>query len=89
MAWIALLLIRRIFQRRGYGAEAATLLEEYLFAQPRVARIGLAVLTVNAATLAFCERRGYQREGTPYPDAQGHQVYRLTLPRASAQGHTS
>jgi len=46
-AWIALLLIRRTFQGRGYGAEAATLLEEYLFAQPGVARIGLAVLTAN------------------------------------------
>ena len=84
MAWIALLLIRRAFQGRGYGAEAATLLEEYLIAQPGVARIGLAVLTVNAPALAFWERRGYRREGLPHQDAQGHQVCRFIRPLSVA-----
>lgn len=85
-AWIALLLIRRACQARGFGAEAATLLEDYLFARPGIERIGLAVLTANAPALAFWERRGYRREGEAGRDAQGHQVCRLVRPWSGEQG---
>src|SRR5437879_3134369 len=41
-AWIALLIICHDFQGRGYGSEAATLLENHLFTYPEMTRIGLA-----------------------------------------------
>jgi RimJ/RimL family protein N-acetyltransferase len=59
--WIGLLIIRQEFQGLGLGGEAADLLEEYLFADPDVTQIGLAVQSQNSRALAFWERRGYQR----------------------------
>jgi len=45
--WIALLIIQRGFQGRGYGREAATLLEDYLFSSPEVTELGLGILVQN------------------------------------------
>lgn len=85
-AWIALLLIRREQQRRGYGSEAASLLEQHLFAQPQVTRIGLAVLTQNAPGLTFWEGRGYVRESLRRDD-HGNEVYRYFLECAIVSSH--
>lgn len=60
-AWIALLVIIAGFQRQSYGAATAALLEEYLFADPDIAQIGLAVQSQNTGALAFWEKRGYKR----------------------------
>ncbi len=76
--WIALLLIRREFQERGYGSEAAKLLEDYLLSLPDVKKIGLAVLQQNAPALAFWEKRGYMR-GQAVKDTHGNEVYRFHL----------
>lgn len=84
--WIALLLIQRAYQRRGYGSEAASLLEQHLFAQPQVTRIGLAVLTQNEPGLDFWEGRGYMRESLRR-DNHGNEVYRYFLERAIASSH--
>ncbi len=59
--WIGLLIIRKEYQGQGYGSEAADLLEGYLFDDPVVTQIGLAVQSQNTRALAFWERRGYQR----------------------------
>ncbi len=83
--WIALLLIRREFQRRGYGSEAAALLETYLFSDPQITRIGLAVLTQNAPGLAFWEGRGYERDSARRDDP-GNEAYRYFLPRPICGG---
>ena len=60
-AWITLLLITCDFQRRGYGSEAATLLENHFLSSPEITQIGLAVLVKNTPALAFWEKRGYVR----------------------------
>ena len=77
-AWIALLLIKRDFQRRGYGSEAATLLEKHFFASPEVTQIGLAVLVKNTPALAFWEKRGCIR-GKRTHDQHGNDVYEYHL----------
>ncbi|GAC1391752.1 MAG: hypothetical protein NVSMB38_13130 [Ktedonobacteraceae bacterium] len=77
-AWIALLIIRQEFQGRGYGAEAATLLENHLHSYPNIAQVGLAVLVQNAPAQAFWEKRGYVR-GKRCIDTQGHDVYEYHL----------
>ena len=46
-AWIDLLVIRSAFQGRGYGSEAATLLETNLFSSAAIRQIALAVLVQN------------------------------------------
>ena len=49
-AWIDLLIIRRVFQGRGYGSEAATLLETHLFSSAQIRQIELAVLIQDRMT---------------------------------------
>ncbi len=84
-AWVALLVIDRAHQRQGYGTEAVDLLEEYLFAQPGITRIGLGVMTQNAPALAFWEGRGYAR-GLHRRDQHGHDIYTLRLDRPAPDG---
>jgi RimJ/RimL family protein N-acetyltransferase len=79
-AWIDLLVIRRAFQGRGYGSEAATLLETHLFSSAGIRQIALAVLVQNTPAMAFWEKRGYVRGGR-YLDNEGDDVYAYVLPR--------
>jgi RimJ/RimL family protein N-acetyltransferase len=79
-AWIDLLVIRRAFQGRGYGSEAATLLETHLFSSAGIRQITLAVLVQNTPAMAFWEKRGYVRGGR-YLDNEGDDVYTYVLPR--------
>jgi len=79
-AWIDLLVIRRAFQGRGYGSDAATLLETHLFSCAGIRQIALAVLVQNTSAMAFWEKRGYVRGGR-YLDHEGDDVYAYLLPR--------
>jgi RimJ/RimL family protein N-acetyltransferase len=85
-AWIDLLVIRRAFQGRGYGSEAASLLETHLFSSPGIRQIALAVLVENTPAMAFWEKRGYVRGGR-YLDHEGDDVYAYVLshPYASVE----
>jgi RimJ/RimL family protein N-acetyltransferase len=80
IAWIDLLVIRRAFQGRGYGSEAATLLETHFFSSARIGQIMLAVLVQNTPAMAFWEKRGYRRGGH-YRDNDDDDVYGYLLPR--------
>ena len=82
-AWIDLLIIRRAFQGRGYGSEAASLLETHLFSFPGIRQIALAVLVENTPAMAFWEKRGYVRGGR-YLDNEGDDVYAYLLSRSFA-----
>lgn len=83
-AWIDLLVIRRAFQGRGYGSEAATLLETHLFSPAGIRQIALAVLVQNTPAIAFWEKRGYAR-GERYLDDEGDDVYAYLLSRPPTQ----
>ncbi len=78
--YIALLLIHRDFQRRGYGSEAASLLEDYFFSSPEVTHIGLGVLVANTPAQVFWEKRGYVR-GKQTHDQHGNATYEYRLAR--------
>ena len=80
-AWLDLLIIRHAFQGRGFGSEAATLLETYLFSFVQIKQIGLAVLIQNSPALAFWEKRGYV-QGVRYVDNEGDDVYAYLLSRS-------
>jgi RimJ/RimL family protein N-acetyltransferase len=76
--WIALLIIQQAFQGRGYGSEAASLLEQYLYSYPTVQRIGLGVLLKNLPAQRFWEGRSYTR-GERKLDSMGHDCYEYHL----------
>jgi len=81
--WIDLLVIRRAFQGRGYGSEAATLLETHFFSSPEIGQIALAVMIQNTPAMAFWEKRGYAR-GVRYLDNEGDDVYGYLLSRPTS-----
>ena len=80
--WIALLIIQRGFQGRGYGREAATLLEDYLFSSPEVTELGLGILVQNTPAQAFWEKRGYVRIAQR-SNTHGNDCYVYRLPRST------
>jgi len=82
-SWIDLLIIRNIFQGRGYGSEAATLLETHLFSSPEIGQIALTVMVQNTPAMAFWEKRGYGR-GVRYLDNEGDDVYGYVLSRSTS-----
>lgn len=82
-AWIDLLIIARAFQGRGYGSEAATLLESHLFSSPEIRQIALAVMVQNIPAIAFWEKRGHVR-GVRYLDNEGDDVYAYLLVRPAS-----
>ncbi len=82
-AWIDLLVIRRAFQGRSYGTEAASLLETHLFSSPEIRQIALAVLVQNIPAMAFWEKRDYAR-GVRYLDNEGDDVYEYLLARPAS-----
>ena len=81
--WIDLLVIRRTFQGHGYGAEAADMLEAYLFSSPKIRQIALAVMVQNTPAITFWEKRGYGR-GVRYLDNEGDDVYAYLLARPAS-----
>jgi len=81
-AWIDLLVIRSAFQGRGYGSEAATLLETHLFSS-EIRQIELAIMIQNTPAIAFWEKRGYTRGGR-YLDDEGDDVYAYLLSRPTS-----
>jgi RimJ/RimL family protein N-acetyltransferase len=81
--WIALLIIRREFQGRGYGREAASLLKDYIFSSPEVTELGLGVLIQNTPAQAFWESCGYVRNAR-HRDTHGNDCYMYRFPRTTA-----
>jgi RimJ/RimL family protein N-acetyltransferase len=80
-AWIAFFLIRKAYQRQGYGTEAADLLERFLFAEPEVTSIGLGVLVENVAGTTFWKNRAYE-VGMRRRDQHLNEIMTLRLRRS-------
>ncbi|GHO77607.1 hypothetical protein KSD_53780 [Ktedonobacter sp. SOSP1-85] len=83
IGWIALLIIRREFQGRGYGREVAALLKDHLFSSPEVTEIGLGVLVQNTPAQAFWKSCGYVRNAR-HRDAHGNDCYMYRFLRTTA-----
>lgn len=79
-AWIALFIIRQPFQHRGYGTEAAQLLEEELFSHSEIQQIGLAIVIHNTRAQAFWQKRGYSA-GLHHRDLFGVESITMRLTR--------
>lgn len=72
-ATISMLLIGGPYQQQGYGSEAASLLEQALFAEPDVEFIMAGVAESSTVGQRFWQQRGYQFSGstTHDPDSSG------------------
>lgn|GEM_PF-1431305 len=81
-AWIALLLIQPTDQQRGYGREAADLLEHYFFSNEAIKHIGLGVLVKNQRAIRFWHNRGYT-QGLQRHDSYGNEMMTMRLDKST------
>ena len=80
-AWVSVLLIREPDRRQGYGTEAYQAVEEYIFNDPTVQRIGHALLPQYEPSLKFAEQMGFERAGGPFKNKRGFGLYSFVKKR--------
>ena len=74
-AWLTALIIRESDRRKGYGREAYRAIEQFIFDDPAVKRIGHALIPQVAAGSAFTEKMGFARAGGPFKNKRGYGLY--------------
>ncbi|MGB7539259.1 MAG: GNAT family N-acetyltransferase [Anaerolineales bacterium] len=85
-AYIALLMLRLSFRRRGLGARVLELVEAEVRKDPRISRIRIGVMVNNPSAIQFWQNRGFILYGGPELLADKTTVYRLEkkFPEAGA-----
>jgi RimJ/RimL family protein N-acetyltransferase len=81
-AWINLLLIREADRRRGFGREAYQSIEQYIFSDQSVKRIGCTLLPQYDPSLKFAEALGFERAGGPFKNKRGFGLYSFVKRRS-------
>jgi RimJ/RimL family protein N-acetyltransferase len=80
-AWLSLLMIQAADRRAGYGAEAYRAVEDLIFADPEVTRIGTLLIPQFDASLRFAEKMGFERAGGPFKNKLGYGLYAFAKKR--------
>jgi RimJ/RimL family protein N-acetyltransferase len=84
-AWISLMLIRGSDRRQGFGREAYQAIEQFIFSDPGVQRIGHALLPQFDPSLKFAEALGFERAGGPFKNKRGFGLYSFVKRRPDRQ----
>jgi RimJ/RimL family protein N-acetyltransferase len=74
-AWLSLLMIQENDRLEGYGTEAYRAVEEYIFQDEAVTRIGALLIPQFDASLRFAERMGFEQAGGPFKNKRGYGMY--------------
>jgi RimJ/RimL family protein N-acetyltransferase len=80
-AWLSLLMIQENDRREGYGTEAYRAVEDRLFSDPEVKRIGTLLIPQFDASLRFAEKMGFERAGGPFKNKRGYGLYSFVKKR--------
>jgi RimJ/RimL family protein N-acetyltransferase len=80
-AWLSLLMIQENDRLAGYGAEAYRAVEDHLFRDPEVKRIGTLLIPQFAASLRFAEKMGFERAGGPFKNKRGYGLHSFVKKR--------
>ena len=84
-AWLSLLMIQENDRLEGYGTEAYRAVEEQIFGDPEVKRIGTLLLPQFDASLRFAEKTGFERAGGPFKNKRGYGMYAFVKKRAGQE----
>ncbi len=74
-AWIDLLVIQAIDRRHGLGREAYQSIEQHIFSDPQVTRIGGVLLPQFDPSLKFAQAMGFEQAGGPFKNKRGYGLY--------------
>ena len=81
-AWLSLLMIQESDRLEGYGTEAYQAVEDNLFSDPEVKRIGALLIPQFDASLRFAEKMGFERVGGPFKNRRGYGLYSFVKKRS-------
>jgi RimJ/RimL family protein N-acetyltransferase len=80
-AWLSSLMIQEDDRLVGYGTEAYRAVEELIFSDPLVTRIGTLLIPQFDASLRFAEKLGFERAGGPFKNKRGYGLYAFVKKR--------
>jgi RimJ/RimL family protein N-acetyltransferase len=80
-AWLSLLMIQENDRLEGYGAEAYRAVEDHIFRDPEVKRIGTLLIPQFDASLHFAEKMGFEQVGGPFKNKRGYGLYSFVKKR--------
>jgi RimJ/RimL family protein N-acetyltransferase len=80
-AWLSLLMIQENDRLAGYGAEAYQAVEDYIFRDAEVTRIGTLLIPQFDASLRFAEKMGFEQAGGPFKNRRGYGLYSFVKKR--------
>jgi RimJ/RimL family protein N-acetyltransferase len=80
-AWLSSLMIQENDRLAGYGTEAYRAVEELIFSDPEVMRIGTLLVPQFDASLRFAEKLGFERAGGPFKNKRGYGLYAFVKKR--------
>ncbi len=80
-AWLSLLMIQENDRLEGYGAEAYRAVEDHIFSDAEVKRIGTLLIPQFDASLRFAEKLGFEQAGGPFKNKRGYGLYSFVKKR--------
>ncbi len=80
-AWLSLLMIQENDRLEGYGAEAYRAVEDFIFQDKEVTRIGTLLIPQFDASLRFAEKMGFEQAGGPFKNKRGYGLYSFVKKR--------
>jgi RimJ/RimL family protein N-acetyltransferase len=83
-AWVSVLLIRESDRGQGFGSEAYRAVEDFIFGDPEVTRIGTVLVPQYEPALKFAEKLGFERAGGPFKNKRGYGLYSFVKKRAGS-----
>lgn len=81
-AFISALMIQPPDRRHGFGTEAYRAVEDLIFSDPDVKRIGTLLLPQHEPSYAFAEKMGFERAGGPFKNKRGYGLWAFVKKRA-------
>jgi RimJ/RimL family protein N-acetyltransferase len=81
-AWLAAIMIQEKDRLEGYGREAYRAVEDYVFRDPEVTRIGTLLIPQFDASLQFAEKMGFEQAGGPFKNKRGYGLYSFVKKRS-------
>lgn len=80
-AWLSALMVQENERLEGYGTEAYRAVEDFIFGDPEVNRIGTLLLPQFDASLRFAEKLGFEQAGGPFKNKRGYGLYSFVKKR--------
>ena len=80
-AFVLNLMIGAVHRRQGYGTEAYQAVEDFIWRDSEVKRIGALLLPQHEPSYAFAEKQGFERAGGPFKNKRGYGLWAFSRKR--------